>query len=459
MGSSRTIDVAGETTIPTGCVKCTSENNDSRTAPDPASATNGPNVWPQLPEWRRWGGPTDTTTVLPSLDTPLKGLPCDPALLRDRTAAVFGLGAVGGVVFSELANIGVGTLVGVDPDTYGEDSWLTQPCRVTDAGQWKAWGRGEAAHAANPQATVMTAVGCAQDVPLSILRRADVLVVAGDNLELLVWAGVLAGRLGLPLIQGAVHGETATCFVRVFDRSKPDGPCPACLVGSAEWGRMKAREGCDLKTLSLLGNESTRTLPTVCRTTAELVATEALMWLAGTTKNALRDREMALSLYGHRVWCTDLPRSENCRCPHETWSLVDLDEPPADLTLKDLLQRVTGPDDGDSPPHPQIRSELPWITAAKCGKCGQAKRIHRFARLGEPVSVCPCGAQLVADRLGMTGFVIPETDLKDCVASPLTDLGINEGSSIGISVGDDWTYFFVDGSLEVSAAIETLSTS
>lgn len=222
---------------------------------------------------------------------------------------------------------------------------------------------------------------------------------------------------------------------------------------------MKAREGCDLKTLSLLGNESTRTLPTVCRTTAELVATEALMWLAGTTKNALRDREMALSLYGHRVWCTDLPRSLNCRCPHDRWSLVDLAERPTDLSLKDLLQHITGAEDGGTSAHPQIRSELPWITAAKCGKCGQTKRIHRFARLGEPVSVCPCGAQLVADRLGMTGFVIPETDLEDCVTSPLTDLGIDEGSSIGISVGDDWTYFFVDGSLEASVAVEPLPNS
>jgi molybdopterin/thiamine biosynthesis adenylyltransferase len=200
-------------------------------------------------------------------------------------------------------------------------------------------------------------------VPLSILRRADVLIVAGDNLELLIWAGVLAGHLGLPLIQGAVHGETATCFVRVFDRSQPDGPCPGCLVGSAEWSQMKAKEGCDLKTLSLLGTEPTRTLPTVCRTTAELVATEALMWLAGTTKGVLRDQEMALSLYGHRIWCTALSRKQDCRCPHDRWSSVDLDGPPADLSLRDLLERVGQPwANSDASGHPQIRSEVPWST-------------------------------------------------------------------------------------------------
>lgn len=459
MGSSKTVTDARHGTIPIRSQQCSSDDDQSKTAPAPASATTGPEMWPQLLKWRRWGGLTHTTAMLPSLDTPLKGLPCDPALLRERTAVVLGLGAVGGVVFSELANIGVGKLFGVDPDTYGEDSWLTQPCQVADAGRWKALVRGEAAHAANPLANVMTTIGCAQDVPLSVYRHADVLIVAGDNLELLVWAGVLAGHLGLPLVQGAVHGETATCFVRVFDRSQPDGPCPACLVGTAEWSQMKAKEGCDLKTLSLLGTEPTRTLPTVCRTTAELVATESLMWLADTTKNAIRDQEMALSLYGHRVWCTALPRKNNCRCPHDRWALVDLDEPPVDLSLRDVLKRVGESQANGASANLQIRSEVPWINAAQCGKCGQGKRVLRFARLGESVGACGCGGQLIADRLGMSGSVIPKTDLTDCLDRPLTDIGIREGSAIGVSVGDNWTYFFLDGESEGGAAFDSLPKS
>lgn len=456
MGSNRTIDVPLPSTSQIGHEQFGGADDDSKTAPGPASATTGPEMWPPLLKWRRWGALYDTTTVLPSLATPLKGLPCDPTSLRERTAVVLGLGAVGGVVFSELANIGVGTVIGIDPDTYGDDSWLTQPCRPGDAGRWKAWVMGEAAHAVNPQARVLAAVGCAQDVPLSIFRRADVLIVAGDNLELLVWAGVLAGHLGLPLIQGAVHGETATCFVRSFDRSQPDGPCPGCLVGSAEWLRMKAKEGCDLKTLSLLGTESTRTLPTVCRTTAELVATEALMWLAGTTKGALRNQEMALSLYGHRVWCTKLSQRQNCRCPHDRWFLVDLDEPAEALCLSDLLARVERRDADDASADPQIRSEIPWITAAQCPKCGQASDVCRFARLGDSIGACLCGAPLVADRIGMSGYVIPKADLDKCLTKRLPDLGLKRGSAIGVSVGDEWTYFFVKGDLEANMVFESL---
>ena len=42
-------------------------------------------------------------------------------------------------------------------------------------------------------------------VPVWVLRQADVFVSAGDNLELVVWAGVRAAALGKPLIQGAVE--------------------------------------------------------------------------------------------------------------------------------------------------------------------------------------------------------------------------------------------------------------
>jgi hypothetical protein len=59
----------------------------------------------------------------------------------------------------------------------------------------------------------------------------------------------------------------------------------------------------------------------------------------------------------------------------------------------------------------------------------------------------------------MSGYVIPKTDLKDCVNKPLTDLGIKEGSAIGVSVDDEWTYFFVDGELEASMAFESLPNS
>lgn len=437
--------------------QCCGQKNQQKTVIERAPAIPGQNTWPPRLDWRLWDGLCHTTAVSPSLATPLKGLPCDPALLRERTVAVFGLGAVGGVVFSELAKIGVGTLIGVDQDTYGEDSWLTQPCTPSDAGRWKAWLQGELAHMVNPHTRVLTAVGCAQDVPLGVLRHADVLVVAGDNLELLVWAGVLAGNLGVPLIQGAVHGETGTCFVRAFDRTQPDGPCPACLVNEKEWGQLTARFGCDPQTLRLQGTEPTRTLPTVCRTTAEMVATEVLLWLAGKSDGVLRDTELALSLFGRRLWRTALPRNSDCRCPHNRWSLVELGGSPAEMTLGDLVIRLGPSAQNEASAHPQIRSEVPWITAAQCAKCGRSQPVRRFARLGESVGVCQCGAPLVADRMGMTGSMITKSDLPDCLGRPLAELGIKDGSLVGLSLDGEWTYFFGGGELDAIAGSDAVT--
>ena len=79
----------------------------------------------------------------------------------------------------------------------------------------------------NPAGQVWAAIGRAQDLPLSLLRKVDVFVTAGDNLELPVWAGNMAAALGKKaLVQGAVHGPTWTALCRTFNMASAASPCP-----------------------------------------------------------------------------------------------------------------------------------------------------------------------------------------------------------------------------------------
>lgn len=356
--------------------------------------------------------------------------------LSRRWVAVFGLGAVGGVACEVSARMGVGNLIGVDPGRYEQSSLATQPMSSGDIGKLKALVQGERAHAANPQVRVQTAAGLAQELPLRLLRRADVFVTAGDNLELLIWVGVLAVALGKPMLQGAVHGETWTAIVRAFDLRDADAACPACMLGRRDWANLHSRAGCDPASVPMPSDEQTRSLPTVCATAGQLVASEALKWLVARERDVLPSQEWTYCLQTHRVWQTVLPRSPTCRCPHQRWSLQDLDRGPDEVTPA-LLARHSG-----LPVEKlQVRAEIPWVRFVRCGACGRQETIHRFARVGDAAGNCPCGAALLAGPVGMCS-VMPAVDLSAYQDIPLAMLGLEADDAVGVFNGEGWTYFF-----------------
>ena len=245
--------------------------------------------------WHRWLSDADAEQAARrvTLATPLKGLPPSAKAVATGTVLVLGLGAVGGVAFEALARSGVGTLLGVDPDRYGPESFLTQPSAWADRGRPKAWVQGRRAQAANPAVRVRTAIGYAQQVPLWILRSASVLLVAGDSAELPRWVARRAAALGRPMVQAAVHGETGLAIVRGYALRDPRAACPGCGAGEADRVR-RDEAGCDPSTMRRAGQLATRTQPTICGLAGQLLANEALKWLAGLEAYALQRRRVHL---------------------------------------------------------------------------------------------------------------------------------------------------------------------
>ena len=392
--------------------------------------------------WHYW--PAQCSARAESARARLKGFDGPPDALDGRSLAVFGLGAVGGEAFQQAARLGVGSLCGADPDSYDDDSWLTQPADHGHAGCDKAWVQGGLASAINPRVNVETLRGFAQDMPLAVLRRADVFLAAGDNLEVLVWAGGLAAALGKPLVQGAVHGETWSAIVRAFDLTDPEAACPACTLSDSEWRNLRARQGCDIRTDRLQGREPTRTLPNICCAAAQLAVGESLKWLLGRQQAALRGEELTHCLLTYKTWRTTLPRNPDCRYPHRRWNLVDLPQTVQDATLGTLAELGTR-QDGLVETLLQVRGEKPWISFALCG-CGEQVPVRRFAKLGSKVGRCRCGQMLAAGPAGMRS-TIPTADLHACWEQKLAELNVRDGEAVGMSVNDDWTYFFFEESL------------
>jgi molybdopterin/thiamine biosynthesis adenylyltransferase len=367
---------------------------------------------------------------------------------------VVGLGAVGGVCFEQLAKLGVGRLYGLDPDRYGEESWITQPARVEHQGRPKADIQGRRAAQANPWAEVATAVAFAQDVPLAVIREADVIVLAGDNLELLVWAGEFAMGLGKVVVQGAVHGVTQQAIVRGFNLSNPDAACPTCLLAASDWNHLTSRQGCDPATLRMQGVEPTQTLPHVCVTAGQMAAAEALKWLLGNKETALVGQESQFNLVRYRSFSSSFARKANCRGPHQRWQVVDVEQPPEEVTLA-ALAGVFGARAEWGPLAPRalgtaahgasrsqwlVKAEIPWITRALCWSCGQMHPVRRFSRLGRVVARCTCGETIWADLEGRRS-IVPSEDLEEVWEKPVSKLGLRSSDSLAICANEIWTWF------------------
>lgn len=403
-----------------------------------------PGVSPPPIQWRRWAPRLawnhEARESIPA------AWRADREALHDKCVVVMGLGAVGGVCFEQLAKLGVGRLYGFDPDRYGEDSWITQPSLVSHRGRWKAYVQGRRAAQANPWAEVATAPAFAQDVPLAVLRQADVIVIAGDNLEILVWAGEYAAGLGKVVVQGAVHGITQQAIVRGFDLSDPEAVCPTCLIADYEWSHTTSRIGCDPAALKLQGREPTQTLPYVCATAGQMTAAEVLKWLLGKGDTALAGAEVQFNLVGYRSLRTSLSRKANCRGPHSRWKVIGVEQSPEEVTLKDLMDVVCSLREqsegtrGASTPHSLIKAEIPWITRGSCWSCGKVHPVRRFSRLGKQVMRCSCRHPVWADVEGRRSM-IPAEDLAETLEKPLANLGLRTGDSVAICDSENWNWF------------------
>lgn len=135
-------------------------------------------------------------------------------LCRSRVT-VIGCGGLGGYLLEELARLGVGTLVAVDPDIFEEHN-LNRQLLATPAalGQAKVVAVVERIKAVNPAVTVIPH-RCAfgPENGRELLGGSQVVLDALDSIPARLALDAACAELGLPLVHGAIggwYGQVAT---------------------------------------------------------------------------------------------------------------------------------------------------------------------------------------------------------------------------------------------------------
>jgi molybdopterin/thiamine biosynthesis adenylyltransferase len=128
--------------------------------------------------------------------------------LLESTVAVVGCGGLGGWIIEGLARMGVGHLIIIDGDTFGESNLNRQAlCTETNLSQLKTEAAQERLARVN-SATQVTVhpVMADRESMREMLAGADVVVDALDTLPTRLVLQKVAQSLGIPVVHGAIGG-------------------------------------------------------------------------------------------------------------------------------------------------------------------------------------------------------------------------------------------------------------
>jgi molybdopterin/thiamine biosynthesis adenylyltransferase len=141
----------------------------------------------------------------------------DQLTLLRSSVAVVGCGGLGGYVIEQLARLGVGRLVVIDPDRFEEHNLNRQLLSsLADLGRAKVEAAVQRVASINPAVSVVplqVAIGAANGVEL--LAGVHLVLDALDSIPVRLELAGACNTLGLPLVHGAIggwYGHVATQF-------------------------------------------------------------------------------------------------------------------------------------------------------------------------------------------------------------------------------------------------------
>lgn len=137
-------------------------------------------------------------------------------LFRSKVA-VIGCGGLGGYVIEELARLGVGTIIAIDPDVFEEHNLnrqlLSSPATL---GRAKVEAAAARVTEINPAVTLVPIqVAYAPENGKELLQGVQVIVDALDSIQTRLALAATCTELGIPMVHGAIggwYGQVATQF-------------------------------------------------------------------------------------------------------------------------------------------------------------------------------------------------------------------------------------------------------
>jgi molybdopterin/thiamine biosynthesis adenylyltransferase len=128
--------------------------------------------------------------------------------LLESTVAIVGCGGLGGWIIEGLARMGVGHLIIIDGDAFGENNLNRQAlCTEANLGQLKTEAAQERVARVNSATEVTACPVIADEESMGeMLAGADVVVDALDTLPTRLILQEVAQSLGIPIVHGAIGG-------------------------------------------------------------------------------------------------------------------------------------------------------------------------------------------------------------------------------------------------------------
>jgi molybdopterin/thiamine biosynthesis adenylyltransferase len=353
------------------------------------------------------------------------------AALALLSLLVVGVGSVGMQLALLAARLGVGALWLVDPDVVEPVSLLTHPVGPEDVGRNKARVAGERCAAIHPGARVRVFEGPVEALDLFALRHATHVALAPDTLSCASETGARAQRLGIPLVQGAVHGGSLTATVRVLRRA-----CPRCLFTARDEAELVLE-----RRFKCTGDPEVRSRPTVapaalCSLAAsfQLLALLRLEVGAGSAEvDPIEDTVQEYGALAHRALSTRVEPRPDCPVEHARWELVELGAAPGAHTPRALFDAAGAA----GTPLERISLAVEGLVFAEHGtcRCGRRIGVGRFVAPDGDAGLCAdCGVRVPLGPLAAHGDV-PGEVLREQLDTPLRSLGAGDPSSVRVCAG------------------------
>ena len=362
------------------------------------------------------------------------------AVLGELKVLMVGLGSVGAPVADHVARLGVREIALVDPGLFKRNLG-TQPILPEDVGRTKASRAAERVKAISPTTRARVFVGSVGQLSWPLLDGFDAICAATDNLTAEIAISSIGRALQIPVIIGAVHGETLTAQVRVILNRSDNGRCLACGFGESEWHLLNTGEAgfsCspDGEPVQRSAPRPTMSISPLCSLAADLVVLQLVRMSLGLGP-ALTDCVLEYNAYRHTTSFTPLERNPRCPADHVRFSRATVAGPVDELTLRECAA-AAAMDDGGLHDASFAVGDLVFAELLACGQCGARPTLGRFVpRRDSTRRSCPaCGSAALGVHQFHSFAQVPADRLGPAIDRPLKSLGADGAAWVTIRRGD-----------------------
>lgn len=359
-----------------------------------------------------------------------------PDVMHEGRVAIIGAGALGQNCAVNLALSGVGRIAVVDLDRFEAHNATRSPCYPTEAEVARVgWGKAPVvasrlrAIATAPAPEVFYSTEPVQRLGDGVIRWADVVVSAVDNLAARAWLAERCRLHGRPMIEGGFSGSRMS-----FSAFGPgaEEPCYRCTNPD--------RESSASCTQYAHQAESAQVIPAIQVSAAALgayTASLAISVLHGDTGS------YGARFYGDarvpKLARATLQRDPNCpnfrHAPIPDGPEVRLRDD-AGATVGDVARLLHG-----AAGVRRLRFAEPVLLSVNCTRCPRLCAVRSLESAWLAVSRCrPCGGPWVAEAGASSpdARVDLRTDELDgrLAAIPAADLGLRPGGAVEVELAD-----------------------